>query len=115
MQQRPPRQCNDDEPVMFGKFCRQQFDALMDDLPVHLGGECLVFELLLDALRSQRGDSIGTHQAAGNDRTRQFVASQQTMMASAANQCPKAGPDRQHLRLPRVRRDRGIARAYGGL
>jgi len=48
----------DHELDVVGQFHPEQFHSLLDDLPIHLSRKRLVLELLLDALRLQRGDAL---------------------------------------------------------
>ena len=73
---------------------------LLDDLPVHLGGERLVLELLLDALRFQGGDALGPDQAAGDDEAGQFVAGQQALVHHASSAAGSIWSDGRRRRRP---------------
>src|SRR5690348_16288410 len=70
----------DDELDVLVEVHAQQFNAAPDDLPIHLGSERLVLELLLYALYFKSSDALGPNKAAGDDKARQFVAGQQCLV-----------------------------------
>src|SRR5262245_11728677 len=58
----------------------EPLDAARDVLPLDLGGEALVLELLLDTRWRERVDPLGADETAGHDEAGQLVAGQERLV-----------------------------------
>ena len=74
------RQRVDDELDVLVQRHAEPLDSAVDVLALHLRGEALVLELLLDARGRERADAVGPDQAAGHDEAGQLVAGQQRLV-----------------------------------
>ena len=70
----------DDELDVLVQVHAEPLGPAVDVVPLDLGGEALVLELLLDARRGERADPVRADEAAGHDEAGQLVAGQQRLV-----------------------------------